>query len=278
MVGRGELTEAAWEQLAALLPSNGRRGGQWQDHRTVINGIRWQRRTGAPWRALPERYGSWQTCHTRFGRWQRDGTWDRLLAHVQTKADAVGEVRWEVSIDSTVVRAQQHASGARRRPSQAAAQRGASIQVMTGVDAAEAGYRRSCTWRVPGRAAPCRWCSRLASDMRARSWKRCWMACECRRWAVDGRDGVRPGCSLRRGTAFRAVGERCGGVASGPPSRRARTSADGASMLTPIGGATSSIGVNRLTQFRGIVTRYEKRVATFRAMMVIASLVIWLGS
>ena len=91
MVGRGELTEAAWCVIAPLLPSStGRRGGQWRDHRTVINGILWKLRTGAPWRDLPERYGSWQTCADRLYRWRRDGTWDRILAHVQTRSDAVG--------------------------------------------------------------------------------------------------------------------------------------------------------------------------------------------
>ena len=117
MVGRGELTDAAWAQIAPLLPENGRRGKQWRDHRTTINGILWKLRTGAPWRDLPERYGPWQTCYDRFVRWRRDGTWDRLLAHAQTKSDAVGEVVWEVSVDGTVARAHQHAAGARRRPS-----------------------------------------------------------------------------------------------------------------------------------------------------------------
>jgi transposase len=42
MVGRGELTDQAWEQIAPLLPKNGRRGAQWKDHRTVINGILWK--------------------------------------------------------------------------------------------------------------------------------------------------------------------------------------------------------------------------------------------
>ena len=55
--------------------------------------------------------GPWQTCYDYFVRWRRDGTWDRLLAHVQTKSDAVGEVEWEVSVDDTVVRAHQHAQG-----------------------------------------------------------------------------------------------------------------------------------------------------------------------
>jgi transposase len=103
-----------------------RRGKQWADHRRVINGILWRVRTGAPWRDLPERYGPWQTCYDRFVRWRRDGTWDGLLAQVQTKSDAVGEVVWEVSLDSTVARAHQHAAGARRQPSQADQKRGSS--------------------------------------------------------------------------------------------------------------------------------------------------------
>jgi transposase len=57
----------------------------------------------------------WQTCYERFRRWQADGTWDRLLAHAQTKSDAVGEVDWEVVVDATIVRAHQHAAGARKR-------------------------------------------------------------------------------------------------------------------------------------------------------------------
>lgn len=49
-----------------------------------------------------------------FVRWRRDDAWERLLAHAQTKSDTVGEVEWNVSVDSTVVRAHQHAAGARR--------------------------------------------------------------------------------------------------------------------------------------------------------------------
>jgi transposase len=126
MVGRGELTDKAWDWIEPLLPKNGRRGKQWQDHRRVINGILWKLRTGAPWRDLPERYGPWQTCYDRFARWRRDGTWDRLLAHAQTESDAIGEVVWEVSVDSTIARAHQHVAGARRAPNWEDAKRGSS--------------------------------------------------------------------------------------------------------------------------------------------------------
>jgi hypothetical protein len=49
---------------------------------------------------------------------------DRLLTYVQTKSDAMGEVVWEVSVDSSTARAHQHASGARRRRSRADEKRG----------------------------------------------------------------------------------------------------------------------------------------------------------
>jgi transposase len=124
VVGRGELTEAAWAALAAQLPKPKGRGRPWQDHRRIINGILWRLRTGAPWRDLPARYGPWQTVYDRFVRWQRDGTWERLLAHAQTRSDAVGAVVWEVSIDSTSIRAHQHAAGAPKRPARADAKRG----------------------------------------------------------------------------------------------------------------------------------------------------------
>jgi transposase len=124
MVGRGDLTEGAWTRMAALVPEHGGRGGPWRDQRTVLNGILWTRRTGAPGRDLPERYGAWQTWADRLYRWRRTGLWDRLLAHAQARTDAVGAVVWQVSVDAPMGRAQQHASGARHRPSVAAAKRG----------------------------------------------------------------------------------------------------------------------------------------------------------
>src|SRR5687768_4024007 len=63
MVRRGEITDQAWQELEPLLPGYGQSGGQWRDHRTVINGILWKLRTGSPWRDLPERYGPWQTVY-----------------------------------------------------------------------------------------------------------------------------------------------------------------------------------------------------------------------
>ncbi|SBV02534.1 Putative transposase of IS4/5 family (DUF4096) [Streptomyces sp. MnatMP-M77] len=84
----------------------------------MVNGVLWRLRTGAPWRDLPERYGPWQTVYERFARWEADGTWAKLLEHVQVRDDAVGRVEWTVSVDSTINRAHQHAAGARKKGSQ----------------------------------------------------------------------------------------------------------------------------------------------------------------
>ena len=113
-MGRGELTDAAWAEIAPLLPANGERGGQWEDHRRIINGILWKLRTGAPWRDLPEEFGPWKTVATRFYRWCAAGVFDRALAALQQEADAAGELDWlRHFVDSTVVRAHQHAAGAK---------------------------------------------------------------------------------------------------------------------------------------------------------------------
>ena len=75
--------------------------------------------------------------YDRFARWRRDGTWDRLLARVQTKLDAVGEVEWEVSVDSIIARAHQHAAGARRKSSPEDEKRGSFIRKTRHSDAVE---------------------------------------------------------------------------------------------------------------------------------------------
>ncbi|MFD5514341.1 IS5 family transposase [Streptomyces sp. NPDC127051] len=115
-MGRGDLTNAEWERLESFLPRGGARGGRWSDHRRVINGVLYRARTGVQWRDLPERFGPWETVYKRHRRWSADGTWTMLLSRIQAAEDAAGRIDWEVSVDSTAVRAHQHAAGARRTP------------------------------------------------------------------------------------------------------------------------------------------------------------------
>ena len=114
---RRELTDEQFAKLAPLLPpekpATGRPNG---DHRTVVEGICWVLRTGAPWRDLPARFGPWKTVASRFYRWRAQGVFDFMLAGVHEEADAAGEFGWLLDhVDGSVVRAHQHAAGARRR-------------------------------------------------------------------------------------------------------------------------------------------------------------------
>jgi len=115
MAGRFELTDAEYSVIEALLPDRTpKRGGRWREHRQVINGILFRVRTGVPWRDVPDRYGPWETLYKRFARWEEDGTWARIEAHLQGRADAGGDLDWHGHADSSVVRAHQHAAGARK--------------------------------------------------------------------------------------------------------------------------------------------------------------------
>lgn len=111
---RHVINDATWTIIEPLLPSTaGKRGGQYHDHRRVVEGIAYRFRTGCPWRDVPRAFGPWQTLWKRHAKWSTDGTWQRVLTAVQAAADAVGAVDWLVAVDSSVVRAHQHAAGAR---------------------------------------------------------------------------------------------------------------------------------------------------------------------
>ncbi|WP_107486473.1 IS5 family transposase [Streptomyces sp. 13-12-16] len=114
MVRRHELTDQEWELLAPLIP-RAATGRPRVSDRQVINGMVYKIRTGISWRDLPERYGPWQTVYTRFRRYAIDGVFTRALQQIQARADAAGDIDWLVQIDSTIVRAHQHAAATGRK-------------------------------------------------------------------------------------------------------------------------------------------------------------------
>jgi transposase len=81
----------------------------------VINGMLYKAKTGIAWRDLPERYGPWRTVYNWFWRWARNGTLTTLVKQARVIAEPIDELDREVSIDSSIVRAHQHAAGARRQ-------------------------------------------------------------------------------------------------------------------------------------------------------------------
>lgn len=115
MLRTGEISDDLWAVIEPVLPSGeGQRGRPWNDHRQTLEGIIWRFRTGAPWRDVPAEFGPWHTVWERHHRWSGDGTYARMFAAVQ---DAYPDEEDEdlaalIAIDSTSVRAHQHAAGA----------------------------------------------------------------------------------------------------------------------------------------------------------------------
>ena len=98
------------ERLRDLVPG-GREGqrGPRCDNRRFVDALLWMARSGARWRDLPERYGDYQAVKRRLYRWVERDVLGGFLAVLAADSD----LEW-LMIDSTVVRAHQHAAGARR--------------------------------------------------------------------------------------------------------------------------------------------------------------------
>jgi hypothetical protein len=85
-----DLTDARWARISPLLPPQTPHTGRpAHDHRTLLSGMLWVARTGAPWRELPAHFGPWETVHSRYHRWRKAGIWQQILAvlHQDEPAD-----------------------------------------------------------------------------------------------------------------------------------------------------------------------------------------------
>ena len=107
MSRRYELTDDQWERIEALLPGRpGDPGGQGEDTRLFVNAVILVARTGAPRRDQPARFGLSNSVFQRFNRWAKSGVWERVFLELQDPDLAA------LMLDSTVIRAHQHAAGA----------------------------------------------------------------------------------------------------------------------------------------------------------------------
>ena len=101
------LRDDQWERMRPHLPGKpGDPGRSGVNNRLFVEAILWLARTGVPWRDLPDNFGNWNSVFVRFSRWSKDGVWDRLFAAMSDDPDFE-----YIMIDSTIVRAHQHAAG-----------------------------------------------------------------------------------------------------------------------------------------------------------------------
>ena len=106
---RRELTDAQWRRIERLVPGKkGDRGRAGEDNRRFVDAVLWLARAGAPWRDLPKEFGRWNSVFQRFRRWAKKGVWERIFNALVENPDFEYLI-----IDSTIVRAHQHAAGAK---------------------------------------------------------------------------------------------------------------------------------------------------------------------
>ena len=105
------LRDDQWERLKEFVPG-GRKGkrGPRADNRRFLNALLWMARSGGRWRDFPKQFGKHAAVKRRYYRWIEMGVLDAVLAALAREAD----LEW-LMIDTTIVRAHQHAAGARRQ-------------------------------------------------------------------------------------------------------------------------------------------------------------------
>jgi transposase len=146
---RHELTDEQWELIEPLIPVKAAKTGRPpKDRRLMLNGTFWILGTGAPWRDLPERFGSCKTVHRYFSDWRKAGVLAAVIEALQVKLDDKGLIDWEMwSVDGANVRAARAAAGADKKVSTATP----TSPPTTRWAAAEAGLDRSSTWFLTAR-------------------------------------------------------------------------------------------------------------------------------
>ncbi len=216
---------------------------------------------------MPERYGKWSSVSSRFYRWRKAGIWQRILAALQQQAEERGKLKWAGHyVDGTVIRAHQHAAGAKGSDAGAEAlgrsQGGFSTKVHVRAEGQgkplvfilTPGQRHEsiafealmhASVKRPGRGQPQRRPKRLVGDKgygirRIRTYLR--------------RHGI-------RSTIPHIINEH----RAGPFNRALYRTRNLVERL-----------MNRLKQFRRVATRYEKRAENYLAMLHLAAITLWL--
>ena len=268
-MNRHDLTDTQWERLPPLLPpQKSPTGRPAVNHRRILHGMLWIRRTGAPWRDVPERYGGWSSIASRFSRWRKAGIGARLLAAVQPQADAAGHRDWAIhSVDGPIVRAHPHAAGAHTKSPAAEAlgrsQGGFSTKVHI---RAEGGGTVMTLVLTPGQRHEAIACEALMADGVV---KRGGCGRPTRRpRRVGGEKAYRSGKirqSLRRHGSRLTIPRKQNEHRTGPFDHALYRLRERVERL-----------INRLKHHRRLATRYEKCAVNYHAMWLIAATLWWL--
>jgi len=238
-------------------------------------------RPGSQWVHLPAEYGSRKGVYTRLRNWAIDGTWERVFTALLAQADAEGDVDWVVAVDSTIVRAHQNAAGARKKmgpagvPTHHAIGRSRGGLITKIHLAADGHWRPLCFVLTPGQAGDAPAFEYVMADIRVTR--------------PVGRPRTRPVMVLAdEGYSSEAIRDhlRRRGIRAVIPqpadqvAKRKRKGRDGGRPPAFDREAykqrnTVERCINRLKNWRGLATRYEKTATVLRAGLFIAGIFIW---
>ncbi|MFD9621508.1 IS5 family transposase [Streptomyces virginiae] len=272
-----------WDRIEPLMPADPVRGRRWADHRRTLEAIAWKYRTNSPWRDLPGELGPFQTAHKRLVRWAVDGTWERILTSILAAADANDDIDWTVSVDSTIVRAHQHAAGA---PQKGAAGRREPVDHALG--RSRGGLSTKVHLAADGRARPLAFTLTAGQAGDAPAFETVMALIRVPRTGA-GRPRTRPDAVLAdraySSRAIRAQLRRRGIRAVIPqPSdqighRQRRGSHGGRPPCFDREAYkqrnTVERCINRLKQWRGLATRTDKLTIAYQAALHLAGILIW---
>ena len=213
------------------------------DDRRVVNGIFYVLRTGSPWRDLPERYGPYTTVYNRFNRWARRGVWLSVFEALAERSPQSLHL-----LDSSIVRAHQHAAGGKK----GSGSRHWPFSWRTEHQDTRCGRRVGPAGEAPDHAR-----TGIRQDERAGP----------PRWPSSHR-GYDSDAILAL-----ATGRGCDAHIPSTARRRAAVP----SRPSSIASATSSSGSSgKLEQFRRIATHFDKLARNYLAALHLAATRIWL--
>ncbi|XSC42546.1 IS5 family transposase [Bradyrhizobium sp. RDT10] len=244
------LSNAAWERMAPLIIGRpDQKGSTGRDNRMFVEGVLWIVRTGSPWRDLPEAFGDWNSVFRRFSRWSIKGVWWRIFEAMSDDPDFEYLI-----VDSTIVRAHQHAAGAKKGSEDQALGRsrgGLSTKIHLAVRGLGCPVRFTLTAGQKGDAPQA---AALLEGLPAE---------------VVMADAAYDADHLRQAIAAK------GALAVIPnnPSRALKYPLDKHLYAQR---HLVECCFSKLKQFRRVATRYEKTARNYRAVVTLAAIILWM--
>jgi transposase len=113
------ITKEQFERIRAYFPIQ--RGNVGIENHLFINAILYMAENGCKWRALPEKFGNWNTVYKRYNRWVKSGVIARIFTALQLEKIISIKVE-SLSFDSTSFKVHPDGHGALKKPGNSASE------------------------------------------------------------------------------------------------------------------------------------------------------------